>query len=86
MSYGPLGFMKRMDMGTYGWNGYDGRGFFCIPICKRVNEVAPPTTFGTEEWTARTPVGPMWLTEHANPTRLKRGSCASVERQRIVWE
>jgi hypothetical protein len=20
----------------------------------------------------------MWLTEHANPTRLKRGSCASV--------
>lgn len=46
MSYGPRGIMIWVMDGY----GYDGRGFFCIPICKRFNAVAPPTTFGTEEW------------------------------------
>ncbi len=39
-------------MGFRIWDGYamTGAGFFCIPICKRANAVAPPTALGTEEW------------------------------------
>jgi hypothetical protein len=51
-----LGFMKWTDMGNLWMDMTDAVSFVYLYV-KRANEVAPPTTLGTEEWTARTSVG-----------------------------
>ena len=71
--------------------------FPCIPV-NHVNEVAPPTRLGTEEWVSpgRVVMGALDAVWHLgregfrgegggertgqDPTRLKRVSCARVER------
>lgn len=45
--------------------------FFCIPIFKRVNEVAPSTALGTEEWGRLLCLVLMRVMWAANTTRLK---------------
>jgi len=51
----PAAGIYEMDTVT---DGYNGCGFLLYTyIVKRVNEVAPPTALGTEEWRARAVAG-----------------------------